>query len=200
MPIFKKKVIKKTLIKELGFDLDILPQIEKNTEFHCLSIGQFNLIDIIEHVVSSIGNCSIDLAVWTAAESNLKKAFTFLENENVSNMRWIIDPSFKTRQPKYVATLTDLFGVECVRSIPTHAKFILCYNQNYKVIIQTSMNLNQNKRLENFTIIENQEMVDFYKDFVDQIFDKKSSNSNFDNQNVNQINDLFNVDDDVINF
>lgn len=115
-------------------------------------------------------------------------------------MRWIVDPSFESRQPKYVSTLIDLFGDNSIRSIPTHAKFILCYNDNFNIIIQTSMNLNQNKRLENFTIIENKEMVDFYKEFVNNIFEYKSNKSNFQNQNVNQINDLFNNIEDILSF
>lgn len=80
MPIYQKKVVKKALNQELGFDLDVLPIYQKNMEYHCLSIGQFNLIDVIEDIVNKIGKCNVDLAVWTAAESNLKKAFTFLEN------------------------------------------------------------------------------------------------------------------------
>jgi len=196
MAIYQKKAVKKTLIQELGFSLDILPKIKKNTEFHCLSIGQFNLIDIIENIVNQIGQCNVDLAIWTASDANLKKAFEFLKNESVKNMRWVIDPSFRSRQPKYVATLIDRFGDDCIRSLPTHAKFILIYNDKYNVIIQTSMNLNQNKRLENFTIIEDVQMVDFYKKFVNDIFIKKSKKQNFESQNISQVNDLFNQSDD----
>jgi hypothetical protein len=58
------------------------------------------------------------------------------------------------------------------------------------------MNLNQNKRLENFTIIEDVQMVDFYKKFVNDIFIKKSKKQNFESQNISQVNDLFNQSDD----
>jgi len=192
MPIFKKKIKKNPLLyQELGFDLDVFPLIEKDTEFHCLSVGQFNLIDVVENVINQIGRCKIDIAVWTAAETNLKKAFNFLESENVESMRWLIDPSFKSRQPKYVATLASLFGDDAVRTIPTHAKFIVCYNEVYSVTILTSMNLNQNKRLENFTVIENYDMCKFYSNFVDQVFNKKEAADNFQSQDVNQANDLF---------
>jgi hypothetical protein len=53
------------------------------------------------------------------------------------------------------------------------------------------MNLNQNKRLENFTVIENYDMCKFYSNFVDQVFNKKEAADNFQSQDVNQANDLF---------
>jgi hypothetical protein len=201
MPIISKKTTQKSLIKQLDMSLDFLPiKYEKETEYHCLSVGQFNLIDIIEDVVEKIGKCSIDLAVWTAADSNLKKAFEFLQNHQVEKMRWIVDPSFKSRQPKYVETLYENFGADAVRTIPTHAKFIILYNDKYNIIIQTSMNLNQNKRLESFTIIESAELVDFYKTFVDNVFNKTEVNANFTSQDTRIINDLFQSDNTDWNF
>lgn len=198
MPSFSKKRTKavKPNLSNLQ-DLDsILPvKIQKDTEYHCLSVGQYNLIDIIEKVVDLIGVCDIDLAVWTAATASLKKAELFLTNKSVKNMRWIIDPSFKSRKPNYVKTLRESFGNDCVRTIPTHAKFILIYNKNYNVIIQTSMNLNQNKRLESFTIIESKELVDFYRDFVGMVFEKKDSLKNYGSQSQQVLFELFETDD-----
>lgn len=192
MPIQKKPVKKKSLIKSLDYSLDFLPEkYEKNMEYHCLSIGQFNLIDIVEDVVKKIGPCDVDLAVWTAANSNLQKAFDFVERKEIKNMRWMFDPSFKSRQPKYVATLRSLFSNEAVRTIPTHAKFILLYNDNWSIIIQTSMNLNQNKRLESFTVIEDEELVNFYKQFVDDVFEKIDPDNSFSSQETSYLQEMF---------
>jgi len=200
MPYIKTKVSKFDILKTLKNNLKAFPEIEKGYTLHVLSAGQFNLIDIIENVVNQIGECSIDLAVWTAAESNLKKAELFVKNKKVKNMRWIIDPSFRSRQPRYVAILEQLFSSECIRTIPTHAKFIICYNENYKVVIQTSMNLNQNKRLESFTVTESDELLDFYKTFVDDVFDKVSDSKSFSTQNANQLVELFGEDKSNFDF
>jgi hypothetical protein len=187
-----KKCGKKQLIyadfekKELS---EFLPEkLNKNEEIHCLSEGQINLIDIIEKILEQVSNANVDLTVWTAADANLKKAFDFILNFNIKKMRWCIDPSFRSRQPKYVATLQELFGEDCIRTVPTHAKLILIYNDEYNFIIQTSMNLNQNRRMESFTIIENKELVEFYKTFFDNIFSQNSSHNNFASQNIKSIN------------
>lgn len=197
MPILSKKTTPKILEMLAGHEE--LPKIQKGYEYHCLSLGQYNLIDIIEHVVEEIGKCKIDLAVWTAADSNLIKAKQFLENGSVESMRWMIDPSFVSCQPKYVQTLTDNFGLNCIRTIPTHAKFIILYNDEFNVIIQTSMNLNQNKRLESFTIIENNELVDFYKNFVNDVFVKLDVKNNFVGQSVDKLKGLFDDSEDNLN-
>ena len=191
MPILTQKTPKINILKTLKNNLDVLPKIDLEMTYHILSCGQFNLIDIIQHVAESIGVCNIDLAVWTAAETNLKKAELFVKSNRVKNMRWIIDPSFRSRQPQYVATLEQLFSSSSIRTIPTHAKFIILYNENFNVVIQTSMNLNQNKRLESFTITESKELCNFYKEFVEDVFEKIQPEGNFSTQNAQTLVSIF---------
>ena len=182
------------ILKTLKNAIHELPKIEKDCTYHVLSAGQFNLIDVIQHVADSIGICDIDLAVWTAAETNLKKASLFVSSKRVRNMRWIIDPSFRSRQPQYVATLEQLFSESAIRTIPTHAKFIVLRNKKFKVVIQTSMNLNQNKRLESFTITESDELSNFYTEFVDDVFTKVDASGSFSTQSANQLTSIFGDD------
>lgn len=195
MPFVKSKNPSKfQILKTLKNAIHELPKIERDCTYHVLSAGQFNLIDVIQHVAEQIGVCDIDLAVWTAAESNLKKASLFVSSKRVRNMRWIIDPSFRSRQPQYVATLEQLFSKSAIRTIPTHAKFIVLRNENYNVVIQTSMNLNQNKRLESFTITESSELSKFYTEFVDDVFDKVDESGSFSSQSSNQLVSIFGDD------
>jgi hypothetical protein len=164
----KEKILKFSELPEVS---SVLPTyLQKDTEYHCLSIGQYNLIDVIEHVIESAGLCNVDITVWTAADASMKRAKELLDSTKIQNMRWIIDPSFRNRQPDYVNTLRGLFP-DSIRTIPTHAKFVLIYNDQFHFIIQTSMNLNQNKRLESFTIIESEQLVCFYRDFFDRVFE-----------------------------
>lgn len=189
--IYKRKPQKKYIkFSEMPDVSDVLPyRLEKNTEYHCLSVGQYNLIDIIEHVINSAGLCEVDVTVWTAADASMKKAKELLDSTKLTKMRWIIDPSFKARQPDYVETLELLFS-GCIRTIPTHAKFILVYNNEYNYIIQTSMNLNQNKRLESFTVIEDVKLVRFYRDFFDSVFLNIPEEERFVSRSVTQLTGL----------
>jgi len=199
--IYKKKTTNKIIkFTDKSNILSALPEfLEKETEYHCLSVGQYNLIDIIRHVLNTTKTANIDLTVWTAADASLKKASDFVLAGDISKMRWIIDPSFKSRQPLYVKTLENRFSKDCIRTIPTHAKFILVYNENYNFIIQTSMNLNQNKRLESFTVIENKELVSFYKDFFDSAF-KISIDENYKSQNISIVKKLIPKQESLFDF
>ena len=196
--IHEKKVnqLKNLLVTS---QIEKLPSIKKGTEYHILSVGQYNLIDVVKHVVNDIGECSVDLAVWTAANASIKKADDFVKYANVQKMRWIIDPSFRARQPGYVQTLEALFSKDCIRTLPTHAKFIILYNERFSVTIQTSMNLNQNKRLESFTIVENEALCSFYRSFVDLVFCNLEEQSNFGSQKTNVLKTLLEKEKQEIN-
>lgn len=179
---------KKVSFSQIQSVKDEIGELEHDVEMFCLNVGQFNLIDIIEYIVDFVGECDINIATWTAANANISKAEEFINSGKARSMRWIIDPSFKSRQPAYVANLMSLFGSDCVRTIPTHAKFVTISNEKWNFVLQTSANLNQNKRLENFNISENKEFCKFFLDFVDDVFQKFDQQDLFGSQNPNQLN------------
>jgi hypothetical protein len=61
------------------------------------------------------------------------------------------------------------------------------------------MNLNQNKRLESFTVIENKELVSFYKDFFDSAF-KISIDENYKSQNISIVKKLIPKQESLFDF
>lgn len=173
---------------------DCLGELDHDFEMFCLSVGQFNLIDIIEYILETTGPADVTLATWTAAGSNIDKAFKFLESGKIRKMRVIVDPSFKARQPEYCANLMQYFP-NSVRTIPTHAKFTLIQNENWNFVLQTSMNLNQNKRLENFNLSENFEFAEFFRKFSDDVFEKFEIDDLFGSQNPNVLNKVVKLDE-----
>jgi len=125
--------------------------LQKGCEIYGLSKGQFSIINIIEEVLKQIGKADVIISTWTAANSEIKKAEKFLDNGLINKLHFIVDRSFETRQPKYYKMLIDKFG-EIVSTTNSHAKFILIKNDEWNIVIRTSMNLNENKRMENFEI------------------------------------------------
>jgi hypothetical protein len=82
----------------------------------------------------------------------------------------VTDHSYVTRQSKYALQITELFGKENIRTSEIHAKFCLISNEDFKVVIRTSMNLNANRTCESFEIDENAEIFDFYESFISETF------------------------------
>lgn len=145
-------------------------KIYKGMEIYGLSKGQFSIINIIEEILKQTGSADVIISTWTAANAEIKKAEQFLNNKLINKLHFIVDRSFKTRQPKYYEMLIDKFG-DIVSTTNSHAKFVLISNKDWKISIRTSMNLNENKRLENFEISDCEILFDYLKEICHDIME-----------------------------
>jgi hypothetical protein len=145
-------------------------EISKGCDIFGLTKGDFSMIDILRHIVKGIGPCHIDIGTWTAAAAEIKQAELMLTDRNILSMRWLVDRSFPARQAAYFSSLLHRFGKDSVRLARFHAKFILLENENFSVAVRTSMNLNENKRIEFYEISEGSPISGYLKEVVDYHF------------------------------
>ncbi len=131
--------------------------------------GQFSLIDIIEHILTETGPSDITVASWTMGIYDIDRANEFVRNGFIKSSRWILDPSFFSRRPDLASILVKGFGAESFRGVNTHAKFATIRG-SMPVAIRSSMNLNPNKRLENFDISVDEHTTAFFEAIVDDIW------------------------------
>lgn len=132
--------------------------------------GQFSVIDLIEAALSYAGPADLTIATWTAADADLRRVASQVESSRVRSVRWLVDYSFETRQPAFCRTMRDLFGDDAIRTTASHAKFALISNDTWKLVLQTSMNLNQNKRLENFWLADDPDLFREFDALVQDIY------------------------------
>ena len=149
---------------------DAIGKLEKNCDLFILTYGQFSLIDAMMSILDQTGPAHISISTWTAAHAHLDRSAELFESAEILSFRMIVDRSFKTRQPKYYQHMINLFGVESIRQIRTHAKFMVIKNDDWNIVVRTSMNLNENPRLENIEISDNKDFADFFGKIVDDIF------------------------------
>jgi len=135
--------------------------------------GQFSLTDIVCEIASQIGPCDLTISTWTAARADIGHCYRFVEEGYFRSVRWIIDRSFKSRQPEYLNALIGKFGLEAVRVTRTHAKFCLLRNDDFDIVLRSSMNLNRNPRFENYEISDDADFADFFASIVDEIFESQ---------------------------
>jgi len=171
---------------------EYIGDLSKNTEIFGLTKGQFSIIDIIEHVLNHTGKANLLIATWTAAHADIHKAFTFLKNGNINDIKFIVDRGFVNRQPEYCKELQSMFGEDCIRFLRIHAKFAVIENEDWHFVIRTSMNLNENKRIENFEITEDKDFCKYFIKFFDLVF------SSIDINNLKGDLDLLDAFDDSI--
>jgi len=149
---------------------DSLAGFGHDTEVDVLTFGQFSIIDAIEAVLDITGPAEVTIATWTAAQFDLAQIQAQIARAGITKLRLIIDRSFVSRQPKFVAAIESQFGVGSVRSTRTHCKFVVIKNADWSVVIRTSMNLNHNPRLEYMQVADDIALCKMYAQVSDSIF------------------------------
>lgn len=127
-----------------------------------LTGGQFSLIDLLEALLEVTGPADVVVATWTAGVRDAALASELNRTGKIRSMRLVVDRSFSGRQPQYVARVEEMFGREAIRVTQTHAKFLVIQNDEWNVLVQTSMNLNRNSRVESFAIDEDQALCSWW--------------------------------------
>lgn len=151
----------------------------KDREAFGFNKGQFSIIDLVLAALRFTGPAEATIATWTAADADLRRTAETLKCGQFKSVRWIVDRSFEARQPAFCATMRELFGDDTIRTLANHAKFILLKSDDWSVIIQTSMNLNFNKRIENFWIADDAELFSEFSALVDDVFANQKAGESF---------------------
>ena len=149
---------------------DTLTGFGHGVELDILTFGQFSIMDAVEAVLDLTGPADITISTWTAAAADLTRTAQHLRDARMRSLRMVVDRSFLTRQPAYAATCLELFGEAAIRTTRVHAKFVLVHNDDWQITMRTSMNLNENPRLEYLQICDDAELCAWYSQIVDEIF------------------------------
>ena len=147
-------------------------KIYKGMEIFGLTKGQYSIINIIEELLKQTGRADVIISTWTAADAEIKKAESFITNGLIGNIKFLVDQSFPSRQKEYSKLLIRKFGKDVIRMTRSHCKFCMIGNKNWKIVIRTSMNLNENKRIENFEISDDPGMYKYLQKIINEIWGK----------------------------
>lgn len=174
----------------------IIELIKNNCRIHGFTMGRFSLIDLIHGILQKIGKSHVICATWSAGIKDAYQIQWLMSTELISSFRLLTDHSYKTRQPKYAVTIDEIFGAENIRTSEIHAKFTLIHNDEYTIVITSSMNLNANKTCEIFEIEDSKELFDFYMEFTEHIFGDMPKGFTSDNFTVSKSLDKYFYNED----
>lgn len=132
--------------------------------------GSFSLIDLVDGVLDYTGPAHITIATWVAAKSEIGEVAEWIERDRVASARWIIDHFFVKRQPLICQMMRDIYGDAAVRVMRTHAKFVLFDAGDWQCVLQSSMNLNKNPRMENYLLTTDTAFYSAYAEVVESLF------------------------------
>lgn len=134
-----------------------------------LTYGQFSLLDLIEAALEVTGPADVTISTWSAGFYDVEAAVRFRDNGLLRSCRFLMDSSAKRGQAT-PGDVADLFGPDAVRTSRSHAKFVLIRNEDWAVVITSSMNLNLNPRLEQFEMTDDVDRYDFFDAFVQSVW------------------------------
>lgn len=127
-----------------------------------LTGGQFSLMDLIEALLVRTGPADVVIATWTAGVRDTEMADELDRLGLIRSMRLVVDGSFVGRQPQYVDRVRAVFGDDAIRTTSIHAKFVSVRNDDWHLLVRTSMNLNRNKRIELFELDDDRDLCDWW--------------------------------------
>lgn len=160
--------------------------IKKEARIIGLTKGQFSLIDLIYSILQQVGPSQVICTTWSAGIKDARTVKWMMGTNLIQSFMLITDHSYVTRKSQYLLEIDELFGKQNIRTSEIHAKFVLIQNEFYKISIRTSMNLNANKTCESFEIDENEEIYNFYQQFVTSTFGEMPSGFTADSAIVNR--------------
>lgn len=142
-------------------------------EIFGLTRGQFSLSDMIEAILQKTGPARMSISTWTAAQVDISRMMDLLKSGLMTDCRWLVDLSFIRRTPELCNQIREQFGLEAVRVMRTHAKFVLIENDEWRVCLRSSMNLNQNPRLESYQVGHDPELCDWLGRVIDDVWKRQ---------------------------
>lgn len=130
--------------------------------------GEFSLLDAILVILEKTGPANVTVCTYSTGLYDAEVLAHFLQTDRIRSMRWILDGNFRTLASSrgYAVELMDVFGQEAIRTTRVHAKFVLIEADGLDVVITSSANLNENKRLEHFMVTTAPETAAFFREFV----------------------------------
>ncbi len=176
--IITESVIKRPIGKRNIVDLRrkesaavALKELERDgCELFGLTKGQFSLTDMIRAIIEKPGPAALTISTWTAAKADVTQMMELLSSGQITSCRWLVDLTFVRRCPSLAQEIRQKFGDDAIRVTKTHAKFCTIVNNNWKVALRSSMNLNQNPRLESFQVGHDPELCCFLDKVVTEIW------------------------------
>lgn len=148
---------------------DLIGDVAKGERVCGIIAGQFSLIDIMQHLLTLSGPADVTISTWTTGLRDMARAKDSAVAGAIRSITWVVDRSFVKLHPTYARNLVELFENGNIRATSNHSKFIVIDGPHRRFVVQSSMNLNRNRRLENFDITEGDDITDHYMSLVDDI-------------------------------
>lgn len=172
---------------------DIFPGFGKGYSTFGMNNGSFSFADVIEYILNHTGPAHALLSSWVASRAAGEKVIDLMNNRRLLSAKFLVDKMVMETRGNFYELIVRRFGVDAIRTSLVHAKFCVLRNNDWSVVIETSANLNRNRRLESFRITENERFCLFFEEIFDNFFNvisPKENGSLASARKINQVPDI----------
>lgn len=121
----------------------------------CLTRGQFGMLDMVRHIATEIGPCSVSVWTWVVSDYEVETMGGLLADGTFTAGRLVVDRgAAQVRTAAVLDAWRERFGPGSVRMCMNHAKIARVWNADRRVLLRGSMNFNFNPRFEQADITE----------------------------------------------
>lgn len=134
--------------------------------------GQCSLIDFCLAAMDKVGApADVSFFTWVVAEYEMQYFQSLLDDGRISGFRLVCDHACLTHRPGFVESVQEKFGDDAVRLSATHAKIGMVRGPRGDILIRGSMNLNQNRKLEQFDATMSFDLCEWFETVMAEIWE-----------------------------
>src|SRR5262249_14428520 len=108
----------------------------------------------IFHCLSQIGPAQMSVWTWTIADYEVEAMAGLMARQEITSGRLVIDASADRRNGVIIEQWRQRFAADALRICKNHAKIARVWNENFRLLLRGSMNLNFNPRFEQLDVTE----------------------------------------------
>jgi hypothetical protein len=152
---------------------EILPsKIEPGDTWHVISRGDIDSLSYLRHVLSGVSHLDhVLMSTWCIAKNDLTEITQWLETGRIEQFDLYageIFPGSYGDEYEQFMKMCDLYGCRLVIA-KNHSKVTLCAVDDYRIVIESSANVNTNPRIEQSALTHNAELHAFYLGFFNGV-------------------------------
>ena len=159
---------------------EILPAtIAPGESWHVMSRGDIDSLSYVRHVLAGVSHLDhLLMSTWCIAKNDLTEIANWLDSGRVEQFDLYageIFPGSYGDEYEQMLAMCENYGARLVIA-KNHSKVTLCSVDDYKIVIESSANVNTNPRIEQSALHHNADLHSFYLEFFDGVksIDKSS--------------------------